>query len=351
MCGIIGGRLDDRFRNNIEKWIIKLKHRGEKQGYGYIHIADGKITTDKCMALNLLVRMVKELPDGDVVIHFRKASIGKVELLNAHPVVSNDKTTIVLHNGTNKAYANFFTASSDSQGLASMLSEFPIDRHKDILNSLGVVFYTKNNRLMFYKDNNRPLVISGDVFASEPLFNGKWANIKNATAPIDITDTFIDSFVTEDDVEVELYNAPARHCTMCKRSHLTVGTKCAVCLVQGKEVVASHKLRVVLHRNVTYKIDSDCTATSINKGYTVVKIKSPTTITLPHQFSIYVASKYYYLHLGDGLYVYIDVIKFCRLNNLPVPMDNLCSKCAGATVQYWNKWNKCFVCNKLTYVH
>jgi len=241
MCSIIGtSKLDNKFKKNIDEYFETLDHRGtDSYGYIFLNRKSKQFELFKSLTKKDFIDKIKELPNnGSIICHARKASVGAVDVVNAHPVKSSDNTVWLIHNGTNKTYADFYDASSDSQGLASLIEAVSEDKLDGLLNDLGVVFFTKGKYIYFYKDELRPLCLNKEsgIFASEPLFDGKWALVKKQIVP----KKFNFTFDTKEEMELEL--GTVAYCNTCRKKHIKQKEKtlCAVCKLDGKPEPTSY---------------------------------------------------------------------------------------------------------------
>ena len=238
MCSIIGGTFTAKFKSNVSKYLDILSHRGVNEGCGYIHIkSTGDIKVYKTLNLKTLkVQIQNTQVGGTIIIHQRKSSVGKVSIENTHPVKSGKGTQVhLVHNGTNKIYHGLLESTSDSHGMAILLGMVPIERHKEALRNLGVVFYTFNGQVYFYRDGIRPLVVNSKktIFSSEPLYNGEWTCV-DTSDPIPF-DNVACLPLTKDTGTVE-FTTPhkAKYCSGCKKIHLgTTDSVCGICSIKG----------------------------------------------------------------------------------------------------------------------
>jgi hypothetical protein len=221
---------------------------------------EGEVYFNKSITLHGIKREIEEAPLGAwVFMHARKASAGMAgttmaeKLERAHPVESDDKSILVLHNGTKSSlFATVVDSVSDSQALATLLS-IAWEGRKTYLGNVGVVLYERKGEIYLYKDGLRPLVMSedGTIFASEPTTDKvKWRNIKD-TYPVGID---VKLLTTEGDLGLDLgpavevkFDIAANtipnfsvrgyprygYCSTCKKSHLRNDKtdRCCVCSI------------------------------------------------------------------------------------------------------------------------
>jgi len=324
MCSIIGtSKLDDKFKENIDEYFKTLSHRGT-DSYGYIFLNRDTKQFELFKSLTKIdfVNRIKELPDnGSIICHARKASVGAVDVTNAHPVKSNGNTVWLIHNGTNKSYASFYNATSDSQGLASLIEAVSEDKLDGLLNDLGVVFFTKNSHLYFYKDTLRPICLNKEsgIFASEPLFDGKWALIKEQITPV----VFDFIFDTKEEFELEL--GLESYCTTCKKRHIKQKGKqlCAVCKLDGKSepVVYTSTYNTQASNDIYFTIPRGTTGLVVTRDMLteqVDKIKFSKDIEYSANFTyarvVYKGVKQFYVQISSK-FVSVDVEKFIKKNS------------------------------------
>jgi len=393
MCSIIAGKTTKIFKDNIKSYMELLSHRGEKQGCGYIVKDENGLTIHRSMDINTVVDGIQEMSDkAFVIVHQRKASVGTVNLTNAHPVKGNEGTVRLIHNGTRKIYNEFFDATSDSQGLASFLELLPPKYHGKVMRELGVVFYTyKGQNLYMYKDELRPLVkLKGhSLFASEPLFNGEWATVKEQHEPIIIEDG---SSIPVDKFRQVTYASTtyAKYCTSCKKIQLTaVSGVCGVCEAMGKKLlpVTNYHKTSTTHgtgktsttsnglgndesfqvvKGVQYKVDRNCIKPKNNS--LLPNVKYTATINYTKQVTKHTLSLYMTIHLGQSKSVYeVNIKKFAEYNkliknnqnkkgrkryqqNLAIIRKGKCKKCSDCTVTTGN-FKVCSECKAYTMCH
>lgn len=235
MCSIIVAKANKDFKKNVKEYMLKLSHRGKDEGCGILaHTSKGMMRL-KSMKITDVVDYVQTLENNTlVIIHQRKASVGTINIENAHPVVSDNKQVNVIHNGTRKIYKELWDASSDSQGLATLLSITEQHSHEKIMRELGVVFYTYKGKLYFYKDALRPLVKSKRkaIMSSEPLFDGEWATVDEVEKPHPFN---FDKEAVSDYKDIKLTKGDAKYCYNCKKIHLpSTRNVCGVCAILGK---------------------------------------------------------------------------------------------------------------------
>ena len=383
MCSIIGGEVNPHFKKNIGEYMKTLSHRGEKQGCGYIVKTGNDLFIYRSMSIDLTIKSIKEIKDGSfIVIHQRKASVGSVGMDNTHPVKGNMEKVRLIHNGTRKVFNEFFNATSDSQGLASFLELLPLNEHKQILEDLGVVFYTYRGKgLYFYKDELRPLVRlkNSSLFASEPLFSGEWASIKDQPTPVKIND--INSMPTDKYRKVTYpTKMDSYYCQSCKKVHLrTTSFVCGVCEAMGKKKPTT--------TTTTY-------GTSTNTGNGRNKNRHKFTLTIKDSLIVtrevlvnpvygnlivgkhYTAEVKYYKQITENTYslfvnvligsissaLEVDIDKFAKLNKLGNYAKDtmtakekkhnkfLCLKCSGIAVRS-GMYRNCKKCKTYTMCH
>ncbi len=265
MCAIIGFKVDENnHHTKLKDYLEILKERGD-QSYGYIaKVPDGTIYYSKSLTLEPILKDVREYEKGTwVFIHARKASAGmagataKDKLARAHPVVSDDESILLIHNGTKTSLHDTVNNSlSDSQAFATLLSVAWKGRYV-YSGDIGVSIYERSGVVYLYKDDIRPLVMceDGTIFASEPVFDTKkWCNVKDTYNLTGNSDTVLD-FSKENlglnlgvPVEIEFDIAvttiknfstagqpKASYCTKCKKTHLNNSKTycCAVCAIEG----------------------------------------------------------------------------------------------------------------------
>jgi len=285
MCSIISFKTGTEYRHEdkIKTYFNILKGRGD-QSYGYIFIQpDGDIYFKKSLVVTDIVDDFKEVPaDTWVFLHARKASPGMTattyadKLDRAHPVESNDKSVILLHNGTKQSLHAVVAGSvSDSQAMATLLSKM-YENRKLLYGQIGVMIYEINGDVHLYKDGMRPLVMheSNTIFASEPVFNGKWKNIKNTYGPKTKSKGDVILKLSEDglgltygkpvDIEFEIatitaYNSvigepKVAYCSVCKKQHLKnkLSGRCCTCYIEVEGLATPTTLKNS-HKTTTIK--------------------------------------------------------------------------------------------------
>ena len=312
----------------------KLGHRGKSEGCGILARTGNQTMRLKSMVIKDIVDYVKELNDGDlVIIHQRKASVGTINLDNTHPVLSNNKKVNVIHNGTRKIYKEILDASSDTQGLATLLSMTNQSDHGELMNELGVVFYTYNGKIYFYKDELRPLVKSKthNIMASEPLFDGEWAEVSDVDTPHQFN---FDKEKIGKYVNVTKGVGVARYCSSCKKTHLPSDKGvCMVCAVQGKSASTTtttttyrgggnayahqtHDLNFNLKVGTTYRITRDVVWVDSDKSHIPFN-GTDCKVNYERKIDKWDKSLYVYITVGKlQMSIAVDIDKFAKLNKL-----------------------------------
>ena len=293
MCSLIGFKVgtSHKHEEKVGKYLEILKERGD-QSFGYIYrTPEGKIFFMKSLTLPSIEGSKKAIPkDSWCFLHARKASAGMitgtydVKIARAHPVESDDKSILLLHNGTKSSLFNTVYGSvSDSQALATLLS-FSHSKRRMYFGDTGVVIYEKESDVYLYKDGIRPLVMAEDetIFASEPVDDSvRWRNISNTYSYINEakTDVKLDFSadtlgltceapvaITFELAEFTVANyytkgiPKSSYCSSCKCSHLKDKDKyiCCVCSIQGKKSTSAYSHR----NNTTYEKDKKTGATT-----------------------------------------------------------------------------------------
>jgi glucosamine 6-phosphate synthetase-like amidotransferase/phosphosugar isomerase protein len=187
MCGIVG-----KYGVESPKGVVEICKNawtetvhGGTDSYGAIYCVDGKVKYVKSLCKEKVLDVIgKEKSDIDwFIAHNRKASVGGVELKLAHPIISKKYGTLVIHNGTKRALAQAFQTESDTKALPIILNTISdVEVVKKLLAGIGVMFavkITSNNqlRIVFHRDTSRTLYLNKEqkIFASEPIFAGKWS--------------------------------------------------------------------------------------------------------------------------------------------------------------------------------
>ena len=268
MCGIIGFVDSQKNRSSLWEWAgITIAHRGE-DSYGAILYGD-TIQTIKRLDLEStpkgqyydkkrkrfmsypattgIMEDLENLPLADFVLfHNRAASVGGVTVDLAHPITkANTYNISVIHNGTKKSLTSTFPkfGKSDTEVMATFLSyHFEDDVLTDeVLNGAGVVFGVNHDtkQVLVHIDGNRPLFVHEDkqIFASEPLFGGKWQLVKNHTKMYQSFEDFIENSPKYDAIEVEDKDLsyPVK-CAVCNRTHyVNDDGVCFKCASEGKK--------------------------------------------------------------------------------------------------------------------
>lgn len=230
MCGFIGfknGKVKD-FIDYIEIGSVILNHRGE-DGFGFVALTEDGVIRFKSLEKNLVIDELKKIENIDIkwfIFHFRKASIGTIDLELTHPIFYDDQNISVMQNGTKRSLS--IADKSDTFGI--WLLTIADKLKPEYLKGAGVVFIQKGNRLMFHKDSTRPLYfreINGNsiLFASEPILSGRWYYVKD-TELSDITESKFEysKVVDLDRVKINL-------CSYCKSIGVLIEEdKCASCI-------------------------------------------------------------------------------------------------------------------------
>jgi len=272
MCSIIGfkTKTESKHEEKLEQYLDILQERGD-QSFGFFYITEGnQVYWDKDLTPDVIIDSVKALKDDAVpawvFIHARKASAGMTggtkdeQLQKAHPVFSDDETVMVLHNGTKSSlYHSVAGALSDSQALATLLS-LTYENREMYYGDIGVVLFDNNKGIHLYKDGMRPLVMFEDntIFASEPVFEGKWKNIKPTIKDKKLTDIILDfenptlglSFGPLVDIDFNIATTTVAnfsvkgmpkisYCSTCKKRHIELKdrTQCCVCKIEGRKAI------------------------------------------------------------------------------------------------------------------
>jgi len=236
MCGILGkinAEIDKEFIEKVIEYQINLSHRGE-DSYGLVAYQQEKrkLFAAKAMDLVDLIEILKEKTGETydwIVIHNRKASVGEINLDNAHPVVLKDegRTILVIQNGTKKSL-RVDKDRSDTHGIAVKWMRNEL-KEKD-LDGAGVVFiFDTLKGFYFHKDNSRTLVLheNEEWFASEPVFPGTWYPIKE----VGLTE-WNGSFETDNETPLKVEKIRIERCIYCGNEGVLVKentcTKCAM---------------------------------------------------------------------------------------------------------------------------
>jgi len=251
MCGIIAGNVKKlKDTGGIKDHLRMIDHRGT-DSFGMI-MYDPKTKswdTFKTLGIKPFVKAFNNLSNGAyVIVHNRARSIGGITLALAHPIVTNN--VAVIHNGTNKDVHKMIKGSASDTESISMLQGNAIDFGTTFswLGDLGVVFTVDlerpENDVYLHRDKIRPLVINKDtdIIASEPLFDGAWADIKEQDSYVPLHLNKLTRLVRSIDY-VDVTVADDSMCLGCKKKHLhsKTGRICNVCLVRGeKEPKVTH---------------------------------------------------------------------------------------------------------------
>lgn len=90
----------------ISKEILKTCSEANKDGCGYAYVKDKTIYIKKFMKFDDFYKSYKEDKDySNMLIHFRIATHGKVEVNNCHPFKLNDRMALI-HNGVISGYGD-----------------------------------------------------------------------------------------------------------------------------------------------------------------------------------------------------------------------------------------------------
>ena len=143
---------------------LKNSYTNNKDGVGIMYAEDGIVHIQKWLSQDydkFLSRLV-ELENRNVVVHYRAASVGGVNLNNVHPFWVFENKMAMCHNGTiTKAKELAKNGESDSCAFARMLSDLP----NDFLGRQGLVLMMKEyigttSRLAFLDENGTIAVIN-----------------------------------------------------------------------------------------------------------------------------------------------------------------------------------------------
>jgi len=167
-------------KKDVDIFLTAQKHRGV-DGYGCI-LVDGDKKHKYCKHLDKpsFLNSYAKLPHGGAIIHHRKASIGGINSTLVHPLTDEDKSVLIMQNGTRKALVSIFNGASDTKVIADLWHHVSDDVLYQILDGTGVVFAADTDGLWFHRDSGRTLYHCKEgkwagMYASEPLAAGKWA--------------------------------------------------------------------------------------------------------------------------------------------------------------------------------
>lgn len=148
----------------IPKEHLVNSYANNKDGVGIMYAQEGRVKIEKWLNQDydkFLLRLA-ELENKNVVVHYRAASVGGVNLSNVHPFWVFENKMAMCHNGTiSKAKELAKEGESDSCAFARMLSEMPAD----FLGRHGLVLMMKEyigtqSRLAFLDENGTIAIIN-----------------------------------------------------------------------------------------------------------------------------------------------------------------------------------------------
>ena len=154
---------------------LKHSHINNQDGVGIMYAQEGVVKIEKWLNqdYDTFVSRLAELENKNVVVHYRAASVGGVNLNNVHPFWVFENKMAMCHNGTIfKARELAKEGESDSCAFARMLSEMPVD----FLGRQGLVLMMKEyigtqSRLAFLDENGTIAIINKHLGKE---VNGVW---------------------------------------------------------------------------------------------------------------------------------------------------------------------------------
>lgn len=154
---------------------LKNSHANNQDGVGIMYAQEGIVKIEKWLNQDYdkFLSRLGELENKNVVVHYRAASVGGVNLNNVHPFWVFENKMAMCHNGTIfKAKELAKDGESDSCAFARMLSEMPVD----FLGRQGLVLMMKEyigttSRLAFLDENGTIAIINKHLGKE---VNGVW---------------------------------------------------------------------------------------------------------------------------------------------------------------------------------
>ncbi len=191
MCGIVGIIGKKEAYIDVLEGLKKLEYRGYDSS-GLAYIFDKELNHIKSVGkLSELIKKIDKLDKSNLKLsnisigHTRWATHGKVDLKNAHPIISNKKTAVV-HNGIIENYKHLkkdllkedyiFESSTDTEVIPHLFDSFLkkgetfFEAGKSTLKSIDGAFAfaaisSENIKEMFVSRKTSPLIIGlGDNF-------------------------------------------------------------------------------------------------------------------------------------------------------------------------------------------
>ena len=231
MCGIVGFEAKTR-KEALEKAeltleiMLLLEHRG-KDSFGFIGIShENKIyaykSTDLEKFFENLMKYTKEKNPRLVIAHHRKATVGKKDIENAHPVWNKKERVFVIQNGTKRSLG--IKGRNDTYGI--MVLYLAGELEKEDLENAGNVIIVDNEKgkVIFKRGIERSLWYNPElkILASEPACNGIWYPIKEGYYEWRLKDFSLDLLPLKKNKKVEI-----------KENELIEIDRCQVCYTEG----------------------------------------------------------------------------------------------------------------------
>ncbi len=90
----------------ISKEVLEICSKNNPDGCGFAYVKDGVVWINKYMDFDTFYKNYKEIePTSTMLIHFRIATHGKVEVKNCHPFKLNNRMALI-HNGVISGYGD-----------------------------------------------------------------------------------------------------------------------------------------------------------------------------------------------------------------------------------------------------
>ncbi len=191
MCGIVGFIGKGNVKENLISLLKDVEYRGYDSA-GIAYVKNNKIEVIKSVGAvkNLEKKLGKPIFETCGIAHTRWATHGKVNVVNAHPHISQDRNWAVVHNGIIENYLIYrnqlkkqgvkFATETDTEVIAQMLGMSELEgiyALKDVCGKLdgsyAVAAINKNCKEIFVAKNKSPLYVgisnSGTYIASDPI--------------------------------------------------------------------------------------------------------------------------------------------------------------------------------------
>jgi predicted glutamine amidotransferase len=182
--------------NLLPKSYVKNSFESNPDGTGFIWVEDGKLMTYKLLTNGYkkpwqIYRKIRErVPNSYIVLHFRIATSGKVDITNCHPFTVNESLAFV-HNGIISGLGGLHQSDTyefNQKYLQKLPTQFT--ENEAIMSLIGTSI--GHSKLVFLDETNRPLIVNEDMGHYDE--NGNW--FSNSTYK-DYYDTYNTSYYSK----------------------------------------------------------------------------------------------------------------------------------------------------------